>query len=133
MRSSSCRHKIRNHIFLQIINFAIASMAPRSKWNIKCPLLEAKQTCLIRYSPESRHQLSALRCPFCAKSRLMHCKKLGSGNSFGTSAKRCELSWTGPIERNVLARMPRGDGANECAKHSHFMARSIHRRRSTHS
>jgi len=32
----------------------------------------------------------------------MHCKKLGSGNSFGTSAKRCELSWTGPIERNGL-------------------------------
>src|SRR5215468_1718260 len=27
------------------------------------------------------------------------------GNSFGTSAKRCELSWTGPIERNVLARI----------------------------
>src|SRR6516162_6618403 len=35
----------------------------------------------------------------------MHRNKLGSGNSFGTSAKRCELSWTGPIERNVLARI----------------------------
>src|SRR5262249_51524344 len=32
-------------------------------------------------------------------------QQIGSGNSFGTSIKRCELSWTGPIERNVLARI----------------------------
>src|SRR6516164_991673 len=28
-----------------------------------------------------------------------------SGHSLRTTAKRCELSWTGPIERNVLARI----------------------------
>src|SRR5690242_2337011 len=32
-------------------------------------------------------------------------RQLLGGNSFGTSAKRCELSWTGPIERNVFARI----------------------------
>ena len=37
----------------------------------------------------------------------MHRNKLGNCNSFGTSAKRCELSWTGPIERHVLARIRR--------------------------
>src|SRR5262249_7534115 len=45
------------------------------------------------------------KCPLCAKSGLMHCNKLGSANSFGASAKRCELSRPGPIERNVLARI----------------------------
>src|SRR5215472_2273547 len=59
----------------------------------------------VRFFPESGHSLALSACPLCAKSGLMRCNKLGSGNSFGTSAKRCELFWTGPIEQNVLARI----------------------------
>src|SRR6516165_10465352 len=51
-------------------------------------------------------QLAGRRRRLCLFVLSPHARnKLGSGNSFGTSAKRCELSWTGPIERNVLARI----------------------------
>src|SRR5215472_6726054 len=60
----------------------------------KCPLYLQKRT-----------SLSAVVMSALCQKRTHALQQIGSGNSFGTSIKRCELSWTGPIERNVLARI----------------------------
>src|SRR5215469_15078632 len=58
----------------------------------------------VRFTPKSGHSLQRQPCPLCAKSTYAP-QQTSRGNSFGTSAKRRELSWTDPIERNVLARI----------------------------
>ena len=64
-----------------------------------------KALALVKKLNVTAEDNSTSQGPLCATSGLMHCNKLGSGNSFGTNAKRCELSWAGPIERDVLARI----------------------------
>jgi len=41
----------------------------------RCPLTGAKQSFLVRYSPENGHCLGVPACPLCATSGLIHCSK----------------------------------------------------------
>src|SRR5215471_1444679 len=60
---------------------------------------------LMSALPQKRTFVTASAMSALCQKQTYAPQQTSRGNSFGTSAKRRELSWTDPIERNVLARI----------------------------